>query len=103
MRTECCDETASVICRDCPRTRLTINFPDDMNAITKRSVVYFAEALAKKLRQAEIKYGYSNGWTYPDWEDKCRKELMDHLAKGDPRDVAIYAMFMWHHGWSTSR
>lgn len=24
-----------------------------------------------------------------------------HIAKGDPRDVAAYCAFMWWHGWST--
>ena len=78
-----------------------IQTPSGLAFRTSEAVIKFAEALARKLHDAEIKYGYTDGWTFPDWEAKCRKELYEHAAKGDPRDVAIYAMFMWHHGWST--
>lgn len=30
------------------------------------------------------------------------KGLAEHVAKGDPRDVAAYCAFAWHHGWSTA-
>ena len=86
-----------------PLTTLTVSMPDALNPLTRRSVVEFAQAMAKKMREAEIKYGYSGGWTDPNWEAKCRAELWDHIVKGDPRDVAIYAMFMWYHGWSTAK
>jgi hypothetical protein len=63
----------------------------------------FAHALAEKLAKAEQKYGYSDGWARDDWQDECRRQLHHHAAKGDPRDVAAYAAFCWHHGWSTAR
>jgi hypothetical protein len=62
----------------------------------------FMEALAEKLRKAEEKYGYSNGWKQDDWIDECRAKLLEHLAKGDPRDVAAYCAFLWHHGERTA-
>lgn len=60
----------------------------------------FSEALLAKLRLAQSK-GRS-GWDQDDWEDACRTGLMRHINKGDPRDVAAYCAFMWHHGWSTA-
>lgn len=62
----------------------------------------FMSALASKLSAAEVKYGYSDAWVDPAWEDECRRQLHHHAAKGDPRDVAAYAAFCWHHGWSTA-
>lgn len=64
-------------------------------------VVRFATALLEKLRAAEKKYGYDNGWIRDDWQAECQRHLNEHLAKGDPRDVAAYCAFLWHHGWST--
>lgn len=64
-------------------------------------VVRFARALAGKLAAAEVKYGYSDGWLSPDWIDECKSKLRDHIAKGDPRDVAAYCAFLWHHGATT--
>lgn len=65
-------------------------------------VVRFARALAGKLAAAEVKYGYSDGWLSPGWMDGCRSKLMEHVAKGDPRDVAAYCAFLWHHGEKTA-
>lgn len=61
----------------------------------------FAYALACKLSAAERKYGYTDGWLRNDWMDECRYKLVDHVAKGDPRDVAAYCAFLWHHGERT--
>lgn len=60
----------------------------------------FSLALLRKLRAAEQKYGYENGWLRADWRDDLVRHLMEHVAKGDPLDVAAYAAFAWHHGWS---
>lgn len=65
-------------------------------------VAGFSKALLEKLRAAEAKYGYKNDWQRSDWEAECQKHLAEHLAKGDPRDVAAYAAFCWHHGWRTA-
>ncbi|WP_295537900.1 ASCH/PUA domain-containing protein [uncultured Pseudacidovorax sp.] len=74
----------------------------ELHPETSRLVVRFARALAEKLAAAEKKYGYSDGWLSPDWMDECRAKLMEHVAKGDPRDVAAYSAFLWHHGASTA-
>lgn len=63
----------------------------------------FAIALAHKLLGAEEKYGYSDGWLTDDWEDKCRADLLAHVHKGDPLDVAAYAAFCWARNWSTAQ
>lgn len=60
----------------------------------------FADALLAKLRLAQA--NGRSGWDQDDWEEACRKGLMRHIEKGDPRDVAAYCAFMWHHGWSTT-
>jgi hypothetical protein len=62
----------------------------------------FASALKEKLLKAQIKYGYSDNWRTDDWEAKCRQKLMQHIAKGDPLDVAAYAAFLWARGWLTA-
>ena len=62
----------------------------------------FSAALAEKLAAAEQKYGYSDNWARPGWMDECRQHLLDHVAKGDPRDVAAYCAFLWHHGERTA-
>lgn len=69
---------------------------------TTELVNSFAIALAHKLLSAEEKYGYSDGWLTDDWEEKCRADLMAHVQKGDPVDVAAYAAFCWARSWSTA-
>lgn len=60
----------------------------------------FAAALKDKLAAAEKKYGYSDGWRQDGWEDALVERLVEHVQKGDPRDVAAFCAFAWHHGWS---
>lgn len=64
-------------------------------------VFRFANALREKMTEARAK-GRS-GWQSPDWMDECRAMLREHIEKGDPRDVAILAAFLWHHGVSTTK
>lgn len=73
-----------------------------LHPATRDLVGRFSRALADKLASAEKKYGYSDGWADPDWMDECRQHLLEHVAKGDPRDVAAYCAFLWHHGGSTT-
>jgi len=61
----------------------------------------FSEAIREKLRASEIKYGHNSGWMRDDWQADCQRSLNEHLAKGDPRDVAAYCAFLWHHAWLT--
>lgn len=76
--------------------------PGNLHFETKRLVQGFAAALATKLFAAQEKYGYSDGWRATDWMDECRGQLLAHLAKGDPRDVAAYCAFLWWHNESTA-
>ena len=79
-----------------------MKMPEGLHPDTKKLVLEFAYALAKKLASAERKYGYSNTWKDKDWMDECRAKLLDHIKKGDPRDVAAYCAFLWHHGQPTA-
>ena len=74
----------------------------ELHQSTRNLVARFAMALAEKLLVAQKKYGYSDGWADNGWMDECREDLMKHIAKGDPRDVAAYCAFLWHHGESTA-
>ena len=82
--------------------QLAFDAPNGLHPQTADLVARFAEALAAKLHKAEKKYGYSNGWLDDDWQRLCATKLVEHVQKGDPRDVAAYCAFMWHHGWRTS-
>lgn len=73
-----------------------------LHADIKWALNRFKEHLEEKLIAAQEKYGYSTEWLRDNWEEECRAELMRHIEKGDPHDVAIYAMFLWYHGWSTN-
>lgn len=78
------------------------HFPANLHPRTADLVKRFAVALAKKLRLAEEKYGFSDGWADNHWEQKCLAHFHSHIEKGDPLDVAAYCAFMRHHGWITS-
>ena len=80
---------------------VNLELPDGLHPETRNLVADFAKALAEKLYAAEKKYGYSDGWRFPDWEQECRAHFLAHIGKGDPRDVAAYCAFMWKHGWPT--
>lgn len=77
-------------------------FPAGLHPRTADLVRRFSVAMAEKLFAAQEKYGYSDGWADPGWMDECRAHLLQHVAKGDPRDVGNYAAFLWHHGASTA-
>lgn len=85
------------------KTSIPVEIPSELHPDTKSLVVRFAAALAEKLHTAERKYGYSAGWMKEDWihAGVCRDRLIEHIEKGDPRDVAAYCAFLWHHGGST--
>jgi hypothetical protein len=76
--------------------------PPELHQDTKHLVQCFAEELARKLRRAETDYEYSDGWLTDEWQADCLADLHKHIAKGDPRDVAIYCAFMWARGWPTA-
>lgn len=78
-----------------------LEMPAELDHDTQLLVLAFAGALAGKLHAAQLKYGYTNGWAAPDWLEACREQLVLHVAKGDPLDVAAYCAFLWHHGAET--
>lgn len=79
-----------------------ILFPEGLDQNTKELVMTFTLALAAKLLVAKDKYGYTDGWRQGYSQEDCLKHFQEHIEKGDPRDVAAFAMFMWYHGWSTN-
>lgn len=78
-----------------------VSLPAELHPDTIALVVRFAEAVGEKLRAAEKKYGHGADWRRDCWRDVCIEALHEHVAKGDPRDVAAYCAFCWHHGWPT--
>ena len=69
--------------------------PDD------EAVDRFAAAMKDKL--AKARDAGRSGWQDPAWPvDQIRDALYTHIAKGDPRDVANYCMFLWARDDSTS-
>lgn len=78
-----------------------LRMPAHLNGSTCDLVVRFAEALAAKLRKAEVKHGYKDHWANPANVEAIRADLHGHIRKGDPLDAAAYCAFLWHHGAST--
>lgn len=75
--------------------------PFGLHPDTQKLVTDFCTALAEKLYKAQLKYGYDTDWKHDGWPSQCQAHFHQHIAKGDPRDVAAYCAFMWWHGWST--
>ena len=66
-------------------------------------VAIFAQALLEKLDKAGIDRDNAHTWMEDGWADTLRRALREHVEKGDPRDVAAYSAFAWHHGWSLAQ
>lgn len=62
----------------------------------------FSAALLAKLEAAKEKYNYNDDWEEDGWQDSLNHQLLDHLKKGDPIDVAAYCAFAWFHDWKVS-
>lgn len=84
------------------RATLSAQSPPPADDAEADLVARFSAALLAKLRASEAKYGWQRAWTKPDWQDELPAKLLQHVHKGDPIDVAAYAAFAWHHGWSVS-
>lgn len=81
--------------------KIEIEIPDDLHKDSAELIKVCATELAAKMTRNQEKYGYTNEWLTSDWEYECRDHMRQHMEKGDPRDVAIYAMFMIYRGWAT--
>lgn len=81
---------------------LLVDVPADLHPDTAELVITFASALAGKLNLSEIKHGFANEWKTMDWREECLRQLVLHIEKGDPLDVAAYAAFCWARGWLTA-
>ncbi|EEG2531169.1 DUF550 domain-containing protein [Salmonella enterica] len=75
--------------------------PPGLHPDTQKLVVDFSTDLAEKLYKAQLKYGYDADWKQDNWSTQCLAHFHQHIAKGDPRDVAAYCAFMWYHDWKT--
>lgn len=76
------------------KVRHTLHLPLDLHPATQDLVRNFAEALGEKLYGAQVKYGWTDGWRTANVLE-LQAELMNHVAKGDPRDVAAFCAFLW--------
>lgn len=83
--------------QECTAAVWPLILPDALSKDTKDLIVRFAQNLGVKLAKAQEKYGYKDGWKDDHWMDECRKELLSHLYKGDPIDVAAYCAFLDYH------
>ncbi|ECI8027926.1 DUF550 domain-containing protein, partial [Salmonella enterica subsp. enterica serovar Ramatgan] len=75
--------------------------PPGLHPDTQKLVADFNTDLAEKLYKAQLKYGYDADWKQDNWSAQCLAHFHQHIAKGDPRDVAAYCAFMWYHDWKT--
>lgn len=79
------------------RQRIPVGLPQTLEQLFQG----FGQALLEKALRAREKYGFpEDGWRQEGWQATLAKELLEHVHKGDPRDVAVYAAFAWYHGWS---
>lgn len=78
------------------KPRMHLITPDHRDAILVGQV---CDAMRIKLAKARAKG--RTGWHLDDWMEQCRRELIVHIAKGDPIDIILFAAFLWWHGEST--
>lgn len=92
---------SKVLMENLPKIGPRIYVPQHLHTDSADLVLRFSCALAEKMYKAEVKHGLSNNWVNNDWLDECRLKLQIAIGKGDPIDVAIYSMFLWHHSAQT--
>lgn len=79
---------------------LVFSVPVGLDSVTGDELSRFASVLGTKLRQAELKHDYSTNWCDDTWRGDCEDALRQKYREGDILDLAIYCMFMHHHGWT---
>ena len=90
------DEEAGVTWIALGQITAPVQHPDDL------AVDRFAAAMKAKMAKQRAK-GYG-GWDDPQQcpTERLQAMLADHMAKGDPVDVANFAMMIWDRGESTA-
>lgn len=76
--------------------RLRLALIDKPDGPLASLVAGFAQALLEKLDDMQE----DALWTSPEQGDRLRRRVRQHVENGDPRDVAVYCAWAWHHGWS---
>lgn len=86
--------------------------PDSVSAEAQAMLHFASQAMADKFVAAEAKHEWKDAWRSLDDPNRtavgidperdCRRYLIHHLAKGDPRDLMVIAAFMLHFGWSAA-
>jgi hypothetical protein len=71
-----------------------------LSIATASAAARFALAMVDKLGAAEAKYDWQDAWR-GDGAELIRAELVRHIAKGDPVDVANFCLFLWALGERT--
>lgn len=87
---------------------ITLRSPEDLEALKAlvatpmttqqtddAAVEIFAAEMQRKLARSR---GKGRGGWQSISADILSRELREHVDKGDPMDVATYAMFLWHNG-----
>lgn len=62
------------------------------------SIVAAVDAFAAEMKEKLLhkkREGWS-GWSHTDFGPDCRAKMLKHIVKGDPVDVANFAMFLWN-------
>jgi hypothetical protein len=72
---------------------------NDLDPKIARKLDFFMDALKIKLLRAQE--AGRTGWDSRDWKEECQVQLLKHVRKGDPLDVAAYAFFCHHNFWPT--
>lgn len=85
-----------------PETPIACVESTTLDPVTDKAVDDFAAALKAKLARAGAKRGFTDEWSRQDWRENCLRDLRAHVEKGDPLDVAAYAMFCHARGWRTT-
>ena len=73
--------------------------PATLHPDTAKLIDEFCAELKRKAFAAQVKYGFSNNWKSDHWQDDLKRQIRQHIEKGDPRDVALYSAFAWGRGW----
>lgn len=68
-----------------------------------QAVEAFAITMLEKLKKKQ--QSRWRGWNDSGlaWPCDCRRRLREHLSRGDPIDVANFAMFLWNLSEPTSK